>query len=110
MTHIKIEEITRRHIAEFFPSALLKALGSYQDFMDTEKNIEDSKKYAEHQKAGKVAIAHIQLLFKLAEWAEVAKPESTPDIQMLLGAAQEDITRFRDEEFLNCEFEEVDGS
>lgn len=109
MKQSNIEDATRKQVADFFPQALSRALESYRGFTDTVNEIEDSKKYAEHNKAGKVAIAHIHLLLKLAEWAGLDKAPAGPDLQTLLGAAHADITRLKNERFHTGEFEEVDG-
>ncbi len=80
----KIEEKTREQIATFLPEALNKALSSYQDFASghntgsqktkTDDVPQDAKAFKDHHDACKVAIAHIQLLIKLAEWANLPDP------------------------------------
>jgi hypothetical protein len=67
---IKIEEATRKQVAVFVPQAIRKAIDSYYGFMDSKIETE-AKKFAEHHSAGKVALAHIELLIKLARWADV---------------------------------------
>lgn len=67
---IKIEETTRKQVAVFVPIALQKAVDSYHGFMDREIG-EEPKKFAEYHAAGKVALAHIDLILKLAKWAEI---------------------------------------
>ena len=106
MTQSNIEDATRKQVADFFPHALMRALESYRCFTETVDEIEDSKKYAEHHKAGKVAIAHIHLLLKLADWAGIDRRSAGPDLQTLLGAAQDDITRLSHGGFHTNEFEE----
>lgn len=65
-----IEETTRRQVAAFLPGALEKTLESYHRFVSKDVSIE-SKEFMEHHKAGQVAVAHINLLLKLAQWADV---------------------------------------
>lgn len=68
--NIKIDEITRRQVARFVPEALQKAVDSYNGFMGREIGTEP-KNFAEHHSAGKVALAHIDLILKLAKWADI---------------------------------------
>jgi hypothetical protein len=72
---IKIEEASRQQIAVFLPDAIAKAIASYHRFMDKTVNEEKAKEFAEHHNACKVAIAHIELLLKLARWADL--PDAT---------------------------------
>ncbi len=97
---IQIEEGAQKRIAEFFPDAILKAIGSYARFMESNTDIIGSKKYAEHQKAGQVAVAHIHLLLKMAEWANIARADKfQPDIEKMLRAAQNDISHYKSLDF-----------
>lgn len=67
-----IEEKTRQQIARFLPDALAKALSSYHSFMDKNQPSEnDAKEFSQHHTACKAAIAHIELLIKLAQWAHL---------------------------------------
>jgi len=61
---------TREEIAAFMPHALQTALESYKEFSGQDVP-EDPKDFKAHHDACKVAIAHIQLLTKLAEWADI---------------------------------------
>ncbi len=73
----KIEMRSRKAIAEFLPEALNTAIASYQLFSEEEDTGELKKtptKFKAHHDACKVAIAHIQLLIKLAEWADLPDP------------------------------------
>lgn len=63
----KIEQASRKQIARFLPDAIAKAINSYDAYV---KN-SDSKDFAELHKSCKVAIAHIELLLKLARWADL---------------------------------------
>ncbi|MFP4098820.1 MAG: hypothetical protein ACLFP8_08415 [Alphaproteobacteria bacterium] len=66
----EIEDDTRQQIAQFLPIALKTALKSYQDFCDL-KPSDDAKEFKARHDACKVAVAHIQLLIKLAGWADL---------------------------------------
>lgn len=88
----KIEESTRRQIAEFLPAAISRTLESYREFSKRDAG-GDSKEFNAHHSACKVAVAHIELLIKLARWADL--PEGGEDgadtelAAMIRGAADE---------------------
>ena len=64
-----IEDQTREQIMGFLPAAIKRACTSYHGFMEENFKDAESKKFMEHQNAGKAAAAHIHLLLKLTEWA-----------------------------------------
>ncbi|MCC6598429.1 MAG: hypothetical protein IT559_06535 [Alphaproteobacteria bacterium] len=68
-----IENGMRERIAEFLPCALEKAIGSYEDFMD--QSPEKAGDFKAHHDACKVALAHMELLVKLARWADLPDPQ-----------------------------------
>jgi len=73
-----IEARSRLAIADFLPGAIQTALDSYQFFSgDQAKSQEETsaKQFKEHHDACKVAIAHIELLIKLARWADLPDPK-----------------------------------
>lgn len=70
-----LEDTSRAHIARFLPQAIGKALESYHSFMGQDVP-DDAKGFSAHHTAAKVAIAHIDLLLKLARWADVAQRET----------------------------------
>jgi hypothetical protein len=76
-----IEQQTRQQIAEFLPEAIELAFASYKKFMQDgpkEKQSHENSKgteFIEHHKSAKVAISHIELLIKLAKWADL--PDGT---------------------------------
>lgn len=67
----QIEEKTRQSIAAFLPDILDRALLSYAAFAENNAPGEEAKDFAAHHNACKVAIAHIELLIKLARWADL---------------------------------------
>lgn len=71
---IKIEQQSRVQIAAFLPDAIRMALNSYQKFSYAFHD-ESDKSFKDHHTACKVAISHIDLLLKLARWADL--PDST---------------------------------
>ncbi len=73
-----IQQGVRLRIARFLPRALENALASYKQIAaKTYKEAADAKK--QHD-ACKVAIAHVELLLKLAKWAEL--PQNGADEQI----------------------------
>ncbi len=66
----KIEARTRKQIAEFLPNAIRVSIASYRVFSGKEKS-NNPKDFKEHHGACKTAIAHIELLLKLAKLADL---------------------------------------
>ncbi len=66
----------RTRVASFLSDAMAKALDSYHDFADQAPPTTDAKTFAAHHSACKVAIAHIELLIKLARWADLPDPKA----------------------------------
>ncbi len=72
----KIEDESRAQIALFLPDAIARALTSYHRF--AEQSVPDGvKEFSAHHSACKVAIAHVELLLKLARWADL--PDAQAD-------------------------------
>ncbi len=99
MTH-DIEKQARDQISEFLPHAIGTALKEYQEFIRSVPEVEESKKFSAQYSACKTAIAHIDLLLKLAKWAELPDPlkdQSARDIwtSELMGNARKDVARAR---------------
>lgn len=93
-----IEEITRAQIAEFLPTAIAQALDSYHSFMNQGIPSDDVKEFSEGHKAAKVAISHIELLIKLAKWADIPDIVLGQDARLsdLLLQADQDVNAFKD--------------
>ncbi len=70
----KLENKTRKSIATFLPEAIKTTLNSYHEFSSGIVP-DDAKGFSAHHSACKVAIAHIELLIKLARWADL--PDKT---------------------------------
>ncbi len=80
----QIEMLTRRQIAEFLPTAIETALTSYQLFSESD-SLDNAKDFKAHHDACKIAIAHIELLIKLAQWADLPDLEDGNDQNILRG-------------------------
>lgn len=99
MSKTKIEEKGRIQIAAFLPDAIARALTSYHRFSKQDAPSE-AKEFSAHHSACKVAIAHIELLIKLAKWADLpdAKAEDG-NRQIILAAmmqeAQEELEAYK---------------
>jgi hypothetical protein len=75
----ELEQLTREQIMEFLPAAMKRACIEYHTFMDGFPDSAGSKKFLDKHAAGKAAIAHIQLLAKLSEWAGITKKSNEYD-------------------------------
>jgi len=81
----QIEQGMRQDIAVFLPDAMKTAIQSYIRFSEDEATIPDNeytpKTFKEHHDACKVCIAHIELLIKLAKWADIPPPELEGELE-----------------------------
>lgn len=98
--NITIEHATREQIAEFLPEAIALAVGSYRDHMS--KPIGEGG-FESHHKQAKVAISHIELLIKLAKWADLPDKAVIGDaeasyLQGLMTKAEAEIEAYEEEE------------
>ena len=94
-----IEEKSRDKIAAFLPDALKHSLESYHQFIISDERPDNAKSFAAHHGACKVAIAHIELLLKLAKWADVlcANSQSETDDRLLadiIAQAQSELDQY----------------
>ncbi|MEK7802428.1 MAG: hypothetical protein AAB276_08245 [Pseudomonadota bacterium] len=67
-TPLTIQEKSRQQIAIFLPAAIEKAINSYRLYVEKE---ELDGEFSDRHKAAKIALAHIELLIKLAKWADL---------------------------------------
>lgn len=77
---------TKEQIAAFLPEALKKAIGSYEIYYAAIDH-EEADNFATYHKNAKVALAHIELLMKLAKWAEIDLAEHQRDIALFRSEA-----------------------
>jgi hypothetical protein len=90
----KIEEETRAQVAAFLPDALRRSLESYLVFSEKEIST-DTKKFSDHHTACKVAIAHVNLLLKLAQWADLEEEiRQDATLSAALARAGEDFRKY----------------
>lgn len=95
----RIEEETRRQIAGFLPDAISIALKSYKNFYGSEDGFETAKDFAAHHGACKAAIAHIELLIKLARWADLPDTNGHKDedmeLALLIASAESELDKIK---------------
>lgn len=93
-----VEDATRSQVASFLPAAIERALASYHVFSD-QAIPDDPKGFSAHHSACKVAIAHVELLLKLARWAEVDDSSGDDDgLTAMLSTAKEEVRRYHRDE------------
>ncbi len=105
---------TRARIAELLPQALRSSLDSYHEFVTTGISDQKTKDFSAHHTAAKVALAHIQLLIKLAAIAGLgskneAAADGTDDLAMLMNLAKIELGQFSDAEIESESKEEAGG-
>lgn len=90
----EVTKETQLYLEKFLPSALSKAMQSYENFSKQEKNYLDDDIFLEHHKACKVAISHVELLLKLAK--SIEKPTQTnPYLEDMIKQAKENIKKHK---------------
>ncbi len=103
----KIEETTREQVIKFLPNLIEMTLQSYNDFVsagpekdEDEKGVKRAKhkSFAEHHSAGKVALAHLDLMFKLAKSVDINTEKSEEKLMGILAMAKTDTNAFREKE------------
>lgn len=94
MTHT-IEGASRAQIAHFLPDAIAAALRSYQTFSEREVTGEP-KDFKDHHTACKVAIAHVELLLKLARFVDVpgANANDAAILSVMMQEAEETLRHY----------------
>ncbi len=96
MSEEKIGGESRDQILEFFPSALKKALDSYEEFMDKDISSKTPKEFGEHHSAGKIAISHIELLLKLGKRVEIPDDKEGRALAALLEQASAELEQYQE--------------
>lgn len=97
--NIKIEDMTRKQIAEFLPEAIELASASYKEHMG---KVIGKDGFESHHKAAKIAISHIELLIKLAKWADLPDSKVVGNtealyLQSLMQSAESEIAAYDQE-------------
>jgi hypothetical protein len=98
---------TRARIAQLLPQALEASLESYHKFVTTGIDPQATKDFAAHHTAAKVALAHINLLMKLASMIDVPGGDSAgSDLTLLLNKAMIELGQFTEAEYVEEEADE----
>ena len=93
-----IEDATRDQVAQILPGTISKTLESYEMFVRDMKEGNDTKNFHDAHRAAKVAIAHIELLIKLARWADLPEKDAASthtELAGLLERAYEDVVQYK---------------
>ncbi len=96
-------EEMRDRVAAFLPLALKTAIQSYKTFSDQPESTETptlAADFKKHHDALKVAIAHIELLVKLAKIAGLPEPEqdtetSDEDLRKMIETAETELDKYK---------------
>lgn len=91
------QEAMRDSITEFLPDALAKALESYQAFSANNEDLADSKKFKQFHDSCKAAIAHVELLIKLADQFNVTDGASADyeALQKMISDARDEVVKYK---------------
>lgn len=86
---------TRTQIAETLPHAIERAITSYHEFYDQDTP-ETAKEFSAHHGACKAAIAHIELLIKLAQWADLTGEKTQQDnLAEIIARAEKELNDYK---------------
>ncbi len=91
-----VTKAVRERVAKFLPQALHAAIDSYHKFSD-EDVPNDIKGFSAHHTAAKIAIAHIELLIKLAAWADIEPDTASGELATWIQLAETEVKAFKDE-------------
>jgi len=92
-----LAEETRTRIAHYLPDAIDHAIQSYRSFYST-NSTEGAKDFGAHHTACKAAIAHIELLLKLASWAQLPRDSGDAGLSALMADAQAELDKYNGED------------
>lgn len=92
---------TRARIADLLPQALEASLDSYHKFVTSQIDAQATKDFSAHHTAAKVALAHIQLLIKLASMIDVpGKDDPNSDLMLMMNKAMIELGNFTEAELI----------
>lgn len=100
---IEIEGSAREQAAKYLPALIGKVLESYQEFLMLEEYEEDpekekrtrDKKFTDYHNAGKVALGHLDLLFKMAKSLGVDTTDSEKQLDEFKLQAGREVYAYR---------------
>lgn len=91
-TSVTLGEDMRLKIAESLPKAIEHAMDSYRQFYEG-VTITSAKDFSAHHTACKAAIAHVELLLKLAQWAHLPDESADDGLAALLSDAEAELKK-----------------
>ncbi len=83
----------RLQIAATLPNAIETAIESYHTFMASAQEVDQSKEFKDRHTAAKAALAHIELLLKLAATVDMVDNDKADHLCAMLKTAQEELDR-----------------
>lgn len=108
---VELEETTREQAARYLPALIERVLKSYHDFLmdepvdvvvaapqEKQETRTRDKQFTDYHNAGKVAIGHLDLLFKLAKGLGLDTGESERKMVILMEHAKGSANHFREQE------------
>lgn len=87
----------RQRLAGILPARIQAAVAGYEEFTATLPPVE-AKAFAAWHAAAKAALAHVDLLVKLARWAEAETAEAESSVEHLLSQARAALDALDDDE------------
>lgn len=86
----EIERQARVQIAQTLPLAMEKAINSYHDFVDQE-SAEEATDFKNRHMAAKAALAHIELLIRLARMVDAGDEVDHAQLDALIAEAKREL-------------------
>lgn len=86
----------RAKIAKYLPDAIERAIQSYREFY-AQETATDAKAFSAHHSACKAAIAHIELLLKLAAWAHLPSGDDDDGLADMIAQAQGTLMTYQED-------------
>ena len=97
----------KQELNAFLPSRICEVMNSYDAFAASDIPA-DAKGFAAYHGACKAALAHVEVLLKIAKWSEESASEQNPSggIAELLAEAKEALNSMEDEEEYTYEYDD----
>jgi hypothetical protein len=89
----EIDETAKHQIAQIIPRALEKAWLEYDVFSDSAQDEKETKDYHSRINALKAALAHIELLLKLAALVDVVDENEAYEVNQIIHDAMNELRK-----------------
>lgn len=97
-----LKDDLKGQVTEFLPEAIKTVLANYQLFRENMDHMKESKNFKDHHSAAKAAIAHLELLLKLAEKLETSQPHNEgldqQELAAMLDNAKAEVDKYKSHE------------